>query len=148
MEKQTFISNNEQETIDLGSAFAKSLKRGDIVALYGDLGTGKTEFIKGICRYLQVQDLVTSPTFTIMNHYFGELDSNPLDIYHLDLYRIKSLEELANIGFADCIYEENSIKLIEWADKAENILDENANYLIAISQDDENEDLRTIAITK
>lgn len=148
MEKQTFISNNEQETIDLGSTFAKSLKRGDIVALYGDLGTGKTEFIKGICRYLQVQDLVTSPTFTIMNHYFGELDSNPLDIYHLDLYRIKSLEELANIGFADCIYEENSIKLIEWADKAENILDENANYLIAISQDDENEDLRTIAITK
>lgn len=148
MEKQTFISNNEQETIDLGSVFAKSLKRGDIVALYGDLGTGKTEFIKGICRYFQVQDLVTSPTFTIMNHYYGELDSNSLDIYHLDLYRIKSLDELANIGFADCIYEENSIKLIEWADKAENILDENANYLIAISQDDENENMRTIDITK
>jgi tRNA threonylcarbamoyladenosine biosynthesis protein TsaE len=146
MEKQTFISNNEQETIDLGSSFANKLKRGDIVALYGDLGTGKTEFIKGICRYFQVQDLVTSPTFTIMNHYFGELDSTPLDIYHLDLYRIKSLDELANIGFADCIYEENSIKLIEWAEKAENILDENANYLIAISQDDENENMRTITI--
>ena len=148
MEKQTFISNDEQETIELGRAFAKNLNKADIVALYGDLGTGKTEFIKGICQHFQVQDLVTSPTFTIMNHYFGELNSKPIDIFHLDLYRIKSLEELANIGFADCIYDENSIKLIEWADKAENILDENANYLIAISQDNENENMRTITISK
>ncbi len=147
MEKQTFISNNEQETIDLGSTFAKSLKRGDIVALYGDLGTGKTEFIKGICHYFNVQDLVTSPTFTIMNHYLGEFNSDELNIFHLDLYRIKSTAELTNIGFSDCIYDANSIKLIEWADKAENILDEDANYLVAISQDDEVENRRKISIS-
>lgn len=147
MEKTVYNSNNEQETTELGFSFATQLKLGDIVALYGDLGTGKTEFIKGICKYFKVQDIVTSPTFTIMNNYSGEIDTQNFTIFHLDLYRINSITELANIGFSDCIFDESSIKLIEWADKAENILDENANYLIAISQDDENENQRTISIS-
>lgn len=148
MEKYNFVSNSEQETIDLGEKFAKDLKVGDIVAFYGELGTGKTEFIKGICNYFNVSDIVTSPTFTIINHYVGTLNSKQLDIFHLDLYRIKNLDELQGIGFSDCIYDANSIKLIEWADKSGNILKENANYSVEIIQNDVEENNRTINITK
>lgn len=148
MEKYNFVSNSEQETIDLGAKFAKDLKIGDIVAFYGDLGTGKTEFIKGICNYFNVSDIVTSPTFTIINHYVGTMNSKQLDIFHLDLYRIKNLDELQGIGFSDCIYDASSIKLIEWADKSGNILKENANYSVEIIQNDVDENNRTINITK
>jgi tRNA threonylcarbamoyladenosine biosynthesis protein TsaE len=146
MNNTILTSNNEEDTIKIGETFAEKLKLGDIVALYGDLGAGKTEFIKGVCNYFEVKDIVTSPTFTIMNHYIGSYDGDELDIYHLDLYRIKSIEELENIGFSECIYSQDTIKLIEWAEKADNILVENATYSIKIEQDDKEENKRTITI--
>ena len=92
-----YTTNNEQETIVLGKKFAKELNLGDIVYLYGDLGSGKTEFIKGICEFFEVDDLVTSPTFTIMNKYMGELKNHEIPIFHIDLYRIEKNNELNEI---------------------------------------------------
>ena len=146
MEKFNYSSESEQNTIDYGFQFAKILKPGDVVAFYGDLGTGKTEFIKGICRFFDVSDIVTSPTFTMINHYVGTLNSKDLDIYHLDLYRIKSQEELKNIGFSECVFDENSIKLIEWAERADSFLKKNATYSVHITQFDDDENRRRIEI--
>ncbi len=147
MEKKSYISHSEEETIELGEKFAKLLKPGYLVALYGELGSGKTEFIKGICNYFGVNDIVTSPTFTIMNTYFPEDNSEVSRILHLDLYRIKDVPELEEIGFADVVYDESSIKLIEWAEKADSILNGKCNFSVRISQTDEDENKRFIEIS-
>lgn len=143
MENEKIISKSEDETIELGEKFAERLVPGDTIAFYGDLGVGKTEFIKGICNKLKVREIVTSPTFTIMNHYEGNLDGKAITIYHIDLYRISKVEELSEIGFEDCIYSEDSIKLIEWAENAGKKL-ANLNYKITITHNNDIEDERLI----
>jgi len=114
-------TNGEQETIDLGASFAKTkLKLGDVVALIGELGSGKTRFIKGICSGLGVSEHVSSPSFTIVNEY----TSNIGKIFHFDFYRIASPSELSEIGFDDYIYDEG-ICLIEWANRVKDLLPSN-----------------------
>jgi len=142
-----YTTNNEQETIELGKKFAKKLNLGNIVYLYGDLGSGKTEFIKGICEYFKVEDLVTSPTFTIMNKYIGEVKNHEIPIFHIDLYRIEKNHELNEIGFDECLFEENSIKLIEWAEKAETKL-KKPTFIVRIVTDEDSENIRQIFISE
>lgn len=147
MEALILRSNSEEETIALGVEFAERLQVGDVVALYGDLGAGKTEFIKGICEYFQVEGLVTSPTFTIINQYNGtSVDGTPLKIYHVDLYRIETAEELADVGFDDMVFSHDAIKLIEWSEKAEHLLPP-VHYTVRIAADEANDSHRTIEIT-
>ncbi len=147
LELNTVITKDEEETVRLGFEFAKKIKRGAIIALYGTLGSGKTEFIKGIAQFFEVDEIVTSPTFTIINQYNGYLDGEEILIYHIDLYRIKSAQELAEIGFSECLSSPESIKLIEWSEKAPNLKLE-ANYSIDIALNQENENERTFTITK
>jgi tRNA threonylcarbamoyladenosine biosynthesis protein TsaE len=135
---ETFYTKNEDETISIGKKFAEKLRHGDAIAFYGDLGAGKTEFIKGICSYFNVDEIVTSPTFTIMNKYSGKKSDIPIDIFHIDLYRIKDTKELEEIGFQDCVYTENAIKLIEWAEKANSHLQE-PDYSVKIQFTDDEE---------
>ncbi|MCS7229672.1 MAG: tRNA (adenosine(37)-N6)-threonylcarbamoyltransferase complex ATPase subunit type 1 TsaE [Candidatus Kryptonium sp.] len=111
-----FLTVSEEETIKLGREFAKSLKAGDVVALYGELGVGKTKFVQGVCLGLNVKETVNSPTFIIMNKYEGDLT-----IYHFDFYRVDSIEEIIEIGFDEFIYND-AISFIEWAEKVEEIL--------------------------
>jgi tRNA threonylcarbamoyladenosine biosynthesis protein TsaE len=145
MEIETYISQTEDETFDLGRKFAERLKRGDMVALYGDLGAGKTEFVKGICDFFHVSGLVTSPTFSIMNQYFGKFfGDQEITIYHVDLYRIKSLKELQEIGFDECMHSFDAIKLVEWPENAGETLPEE-RYVITMTIDDD-DDKRTIQI--
>jgi tRNA threonylcarbamoyladenosine biosynthesis protein TsaE len=139
LEKQ--VTFTDDETRKLGFEFAKTLKQGDVVALYGGVGAGKTEFIKGVCDYFKVEEIVTSPTFTIMNKYFGDINGEEITIFHIDLYRIKSPKELSEVGFEECVFSENSIKLIEWAEKSGGILPE-GRYNVKISQGKDNEDER------
>jgi len=106
-----------EETIALGEGFSKKLTAGNVVALFGYLGSGKTHFIKGICRGLGVHEHVASPTFTIVNEY----DAHGVKICHFDCYRIQSEKELHDIGFDEYIFSSN-ICLIEWADRIENLL--------------------------
>lgn len=146
METSVHSTHSEDETIALGRAFAEQLTTGDVVALYGDLGSGKTEFVRGICEYFSVEEIVSSPTFTIMNHYTGNLpDDDEVKIYHLDLYRINSKRELEDIGFNECTMKGDSIKLIEWADKANGSLPKR-RYSVIFHFDNNNDEARTIEI--
>jgi tRNA threonylcarbamoyladenosine biosynthesis protein TsaE len=144
MEIETFISNNEDETIQLGFNFAERLIPGDSIALYGELGSGKTEMIKGICDFFEVEDIVSSPTFTIINEYSGVHEHNPLQIYHVDLYRIKTTNELDEIGFKECFYSEEILKLVEWAEKTDGSY--KWDYEITLIPDSQNENLRVITM--
>ncbi|MGE5479066.1 MAG: tRNA (adenosine(37)-N6)-threonylcarbamoyltransferase complex ATPase subunit type 1 TsaE [Chloroflexota bacterium] len=146
MSTEYLRSSSEEETIQLGKEFAQRLAPGDIVAFYGDLGSGKTEFVKGICRYFDVEEIVTSPTFTIMNQYTGSLDGDEVIIFHIDLYRIKKPDELVEIGFTECLNDDLAIKLIEWSEKAEfRNIQPTYSLKIKITGDDENE--RIIEVT-
>jgi len=144
---EKFVSSSEEETINFGKEFAPNLKLGDVVAFFGDLGTGKTEFIKGICQYFKVEDMVTSPTFTIMNRYNGIDPDNEIAIFHIDLYRITNPEELGNIGFDECMYSKSAIKLVEWAENANDLLPKSI-YSVKITADQKDENKRYISIEK
>ena len=108
-----------EETQNLGRLLALRLRPGDIVALYGELGAGKTCLVQGICQQLGTSDAITSPTFTLVQEYRSE----GWPIYHLDLYRMKRLEELYEIGYEEYLFGEG-ICLIEWADRMEPLLPE------------------------
>ncbi len=146
METEKYITFSEDETIELGEEFAGRLKPGDIVELHGDLGAGKTEFVKGICSFFEVEEIVSSPTFTIINQYFGTFEDEEFPIYHIDLYRIKNADDLAEIGFEECIYADNSIKVIEWPEKSKGAIPR-TSYKVEILTNEENEDQREILIS-
>jgi tRNA threonylcarbamoyladenosine biosynthesis protein TsaE len=111
-------SNSPDETIELGRNLGSQLKGGEVVAVCGPLGSGKTHLIKGIAAGAGATDHknVNSPTFVIVNEYKGRLD-----IYHIDAYRLGSVSEFEMLGFDDFCYPE-SVVLIEWADKVESAL--------------------------
>lgn len=116
-------SESPEQTIELGRKIGQQLKGGEIIAVCGPLGSGKTHLIKGIAAGTGAQDRkrVTSPTFVIVNEYKGRTSASavePLDIYHVDAYRLNSLDEFEMIGFDDFCYP-GSVVLIEWADKIE-----------------------------
>lgn len=112
------LTKSAEETIELGKSIGTKLKPGAIVAFYGELGSGKTTMIKGICLGLGVEEqaIVKSPSFVMVNEYQGKWP-----IYHIDLYRIKNLQEISSIGFDEYLYAKG-ICLIEWAEKIENEL--------------------------
>ena len=110
------ISNSPDETIELGRKIGSQLKGGEVIALVGALGSGKTHLIKGIAAGAGAEDSsrrVNSPTFVIVNEYAGRLD-----IYHIDAYRLNSIAEFEMLGFDDFCYPQ-SVVLIEWAEKIE-----------------------------
>ena len=105
-----------EETMVLASQFGRTLRRGDVVAFYGDLGSGKTQFVKGIGRAFQINSNVTSPSFVILNRYEGKDDhQQELIVYHFDLYRIKTISEIYDLGYEEFL-KGNGICLIEWAE--------------------------------
>ncbi len=112
------VSNSPEQTIELGRKLGSQLKGGEVIAVCGPLGSGKTHIIKGIASGAGSKGckVVTSPTFVIVNQYAGRLD-----IYHIDAYRLNSIAEFEMLGFDDYCYPE-SVVLIEWADKIESAL--------------------------
>ncbi len=112
-----FTSHSATETMTLGWRLSQDLKQGDVVLFMGDLAAGKTTMIKGVCSGLDVaQDLVGSPTYTLVNEYPGKVP-----IYHVDCYRENNIEGWLEIGINDYLYG-NGIVLIEWADRIKAIL--------------------------
>jgi len=119
--------------------FIKIMNDKKVIAFYGELGSGKTTFIKAVCRELGVIDLVSSPTFALIYEYKTRDDKV---IYHLDLYRIRQVSELFDIGYEDYLYGD-SICFIEWPEKAEHLLPEDClRVLISV----ENDNSRTLRI--
>jgi len=113
------ISNKEEDTINIGKNLAKFLRPGDLILLYGDLGCGKTTFVKGLAEGLEVDPdiYITSPTFSLINIYEGKYT-----IYHVDLYRLEEFE-IEELGIWE--YLNSGIVIIEWADKLSGISIEN-----------------------
>lgn len=138
--KKEFHTRSEAETLELGERLAPELKQGDVVALYGDLGSGKTHLIQGICKGLGVVTHVSSPTFTIVNEYHAV----ECPVYHFDFYRVKSAEEIRDIGFEEYV-DGKGICLIEWAEKAAQFLPKRwLNIHLSLG---EQEEMRTIVVT-
>lgn len=121
--EQLFMSEDSlspDQTIAIATKFARELKPSDVVAFYGELGSGKTFLIKALCDSLGTIQSATSPSFTIMNEYLTE---KGLYIYHFDFYRLKNKAELQHIGLDDFFYND-FICFIEWADKINEFLPE------------------------
>jgi len=111
-----WVTQSAEETEALGQALAGQLHAGDVVGLYGDLGAGKTCFVRGVASAFQVRGPVTSPTFTLVNEYSGRIP-----LFHFDLYRLNHALELEDLGVDDYLYAEG-ISLLEWAEKGERLL--------------------------
>ena len=107
---QIFVSESERETEALGARLAKSISGGAVVAMYGELGAGKTAFVRGMAEGLGLQCRVSSPTFTIVNEYLGERE-----LIHFDLYRISGEDELFEIGWEDYL-NRGAICAVEWSE--------------------------------
>ncbi|MCH5254525.1 MAG: tRNA (adenosine(37)-N6)-threonylcarbamoyltransferase complex ATPase subunit type 1 TsaE [Lachnospiraceae bacterium] len=106
-----------QETFEIGKRIGKNAGSGQVYALIGDLGVGKTVFTQGLAEGLGIAEPVNSPTFTILQVY----EEGRLPFYHFDVYRIGDVEEMEEIGYEDCFYG-NGVSLVEWADLIEEIL--------------------------
>lgn len=115
---KVFISNNFKETQRLGRDFAKTLRKGDIVSLYGDLGSGKTTFTQGLAEGLGIKNRIISPTFVILRSY--KLQTGIF--YHIDLYRTENEEDIKSLGIEEVISNKNNIIVVEWAEKLKRYL--------------------------
>ena len=113
---QSLICKNENETRELAKNLASILKKGDVIVLSGELGAGKTKFVEGILEHFNLQDEISSPTFTIVNEY----QNDEINIYHFDLYRLSDIYEFENIGGEE--YFNKGICIFEWGELIEDIL--------------------------
>ncbi|HLA28127.1 MAG TPA: tRNA (adenosine(37)-N6)-threonylcarbamoyltransferase complex ATPase subunit type 1 TsaE [Syntrophales bacterium] len=122
----TFISHGPQETYAFGKNLGETLFSGDVVALSGELGTGKTCLAQGIARGLGVPEeyKITSPTFTIINEYPGRLI-----LYHLDVYRLSGTRDLEEIGYDEC-FNDKGVVIVEWAEKIRDALPKGTLFVL------------------
>jgi tRNA threonylcarbamoyladenosine biosynthesis protein TsaE len=120
----TFISNSPDETESFGRQFAGSVKPGDVLALSGDLGAGKTQFVKGLAAALGAPTTVTSPTFTLIHEYSG----GRLPIYHFDFFRIEDRPSAERLGLDDYFFGDG-VSVIEWAGRFPDLIPENARWI-------------------
>ena len=112
------ISNSVQETKKFAKEISKKTKQGQVVALKGDLGSGKTTFSQGFAKGLGIDQHVGSPTFKLVSEYVG----SSLNLYHVDCYRLNTLQEFLNLGGENLLLPDNGITLIEWADIIQELL--------------------------
>ena len=126
------LSHSQSDTERIGARLAESLKGDEVIALYGDLGAGKTAFTRGLCSGLGVDDGVSSPTFAIVNAYEGRYP-----VYHFDMYRITSADDLFAVGFYD--YLGAGVLVIEWSENIESELDDDVIRVRIGKTDDDDE---------
>ena len=120
----TFISNSPLETQGIGRQFAQNLSAGSVFALTGELGSGKTQFVKGLVTGLGSDSAVTSPTFTIIHEYPG----GRLPIYHFDFFRLEDRQSVARLGLDD-YFSGDGVSVIEWADRFPDLIPANARWI-------------------
>ena len=136
-------TNNAKETFELGVRIGKEAKAGDVYTLIGDLGVGKTVFTQGLAKGLEIDEPISSPTFTIVQVY----EEGRLPIYHFDVYRIGDVEEMDEIGYEDYIYGQG-VSLIEWSNLIEEILPKRRREITIEKDLEKGFDYRKITITE
>jgi tRNA threonylcarbamoyladenosine biosynthesis protein TsaE len=137
------IVHSPQQSEKIARQLAEKLNPGDVVALYGELGTGKTFLVKAICRFFKMNQEATSPSFTIINEYFNQ---RGLYIYHFDFYRLENEAELQNLGLDEFFYA-NYICMIEWPEKIQNYMPE-SRWEVYLDFVDDEPQARKIRIEK
>lgn len=135
----TYRTQSAAETEALGEKLAQRLQGGEVIAFTGDLGAGKTAFTRGLARGLGITDRVTSPTFTIVNEYEG----GRLPLFHFDMYRLSSSDELYDIGWEDYLAR-GGVCAVEWSEIVEDALESDA---IRVDIKNDGDDCRSITIT-
>ena len=120
----TFISNSPEETESFGRQFAGSVKPGEVLALVGELGSGKTQFVKGIATGLNSATTATSPTFTLVHEYSG----GRLPIYHFDFFRINDRQSAERLGLDEYFFGDG-VAIVEWADKFSDLIPDSARWI-------------------
>lgn len=119
-----FISSSADETLEAGRSYARSARQGDVFALTGDFGAGKTQFVKGFVAGLGSSAEVTSPTFVLVHEY----EDGRLPVYHFDFYRLNNSEAVLRLGFDDYVFG-GGVSLIEWADRYPDLIPKEATWL-------------------
>ncbi len=132
-----YITNSPEETEALGTALAKVLTPGTVIAYRGDLGAGKTAFTRGLARGLGCKELVTSPTYTIVNEYLG----GRLPLFHFDMYRLRSADDLWDIGWEDYL-DRGGVCAVEWSENVAEAMED----AISVTIEKLGEDNRRITI--
>ena len=120
-----FISNSVEETIAAGRKYGRNERKGEVFALTGDLGAGKTQFVKGFVAGLESGAEVTSPTFVLVHEY----EDGRLPVYHFDFYRLENSAAVLQLGFDDYVFGDG-ISLIEWADRYVDLIPTDAKWLL------------------
>ena len=136
-------TNNAKETFELGVQIGREAKAGDVYTLVGDLGVGKTVFTQGLAKGLEIEEPISSPTFTIVQVY----EEGRLPFYHFDVYRIGEVEEMDEIGYEDYIYGQG-VCLIEWSNLIEEILPEKRREITIEKDLEKGFDYRKITIAE
>lgn len=123
---RTIITTSFEETQQLGKDFAANLKGGEVLALHGDLGSGKTTFVQGLAQELGIAQRIISPTFIIMRSYgIRNQELGIRNFYHIDLYRIESERDVEGLGLVELMGDPENMVVIEWPEKIENLLPDN-----------------------
>lgn len=134
--------NSLKEMEDFAFDFSKKLKKGQVVNLIGEMGSGKTTFVSFVCKYFGISN-TSSPTFALVNIYNGEKQGEDFPIYHLDLYRFESPDEILDIDFENYFYPEDAVTFLEWANKAESYLPDD---MIEVNIEKIDENAREISV--
>ncbi len=111
---KAIITKSSEETQNFAAEFAKTIKPGEIICLYGDLGAGKTTFVQGLAKGLGIKQRIISPTFTIIREYGN--------FYHIDLYRVENITDIKNLGIEELFNNPENIIVIEWAERMKDLL--------------------------
>lgn len=138
--KQQFVTKNVEQTEKVAQEFGMSLKGGEVVLLIGEMGAGKTHFVKGLAKALDISDTITSPTFALHNQYYGRLVLN-----HFDFYRVDDPTEAEMLGLDEFFYDKNGVSAIEWSENITYLL---PNGCLKVSIAKLSEDERQITIER
>ncbi|HMS22515.1 MAG TPA: tRNA (adenosine(37)-N6)-threonylcarbamoyltransferase complex ATPase subunit type 1 TsaE [Candidatus Levybacteria bacterium] len=130
-----YVTKSDEETQLLGEEFSSNLKMGDVILLYGNLGYGKTTFIKGLMKGLGVSKRVMSPTFVIIRTYVPKNKKGVKRIYHADLYRIENDEKLVGLGIDEKISDPAAIVVVEWPEKIKKLPEKRWEVKIEMNND-------------
>lgn len=146
MKEEIYVTKSSKETQDLARKLAEKLRGDELIALFGDLGSGKTTFVQGLAKGLGIKQRIISPTFIIIRKYQISNIQYPIsNFYHVDLYRIENLTELKNLELGEIINNKGDMVAIEWAEKIKNLLPKKR---IEIYFEDLGEEKRKITLKK